>query len=132
MYGDVTIDVCCNISILINYQPFINFTRYLYDCEEATYLKMPYVRDTTNATKTSLTRDPIWFESPTRMPKIFIYFCFFYRAFFTSKNTRKISYNRNPVNAIIFSVIVILREDPLSTGILDMFFRKYPIIRLLS
>jgi hypothetical protein len=27
-------------------------------------------------------------------------------------------------NAIIFIVIVILREDPLSTGILDVFFRK--------
>jgi hypothetical protein len=26
----------------------------------------------------------------------------------------------------------ILREDPLSPGILDMFFRKYPIIRLLA
>jgi hypothetical protein len=24
----------------------------------------------------------------------------------------------------------LLREDPLSAGILDMFFRKYPIIRL--
>jgi hypothetical protein len=34
-------------------------------------------------------------------------------------------HNRNPVNAIIFSVIVMLREDPLSPGILDMFFRKY-------
>jgi hypothetical protein len=30
------------------------------------------------------------------------------------------------VNAIIFSVIDILREDPLSPGILDMFFQKYP------
>jgi hypothetical protein len=29
------------------------------------------------------------------------------------------------VNAIIFSVIGMLREDPLSPGILDMFFRKY-------
>ena len=28
------------------------------------------------------------------------------------------------VNAIIFIVIVILREDPLSTGILDVFFSK--------
>jgi hypothetical protein len=40
------------------------------------------------------------------MLKIFIYFCFFYRAFllvfFTSKNISriaKISYNRNPVNS---------------------------------
>jgi hypothetical protein len=36
------------------------------------------------------------------------------------------------VNAIICSVISLLTEDPLSSGILDMFFRKYPIIRLLS
>jgi hypothetical protein len=28
------------------------------------------------------------------------------------------------VNAIIFSVISLLREDPLSPGILDMFFSK--------
>jgi hypothetical protein len=35
------------------------------------------------------------------------------------------------VNAIIFSVISLLREDPLSPGMLDMFFRKYlRIIRL--
>jgi hypothetical protein len=31
---------------------------------------------------------------------------------------------------IIFSVISLLREDPLSAGILDMFFRKYPIMCL--
>jgi hypothetical protein len=30
------------------------------------------------------------------------------------------------VNAIIFIVIGILREDPLSTGILDVFFQKIP------
>jgi hypothetical protein len=36
------------------------------------------------------------------------------------------------VNAIIFSDISLLREDPLSMSILDMFFRKYPIIRLLA
>jgi hypothetical protein len=35
-------------------------------------------------------------------------------------------HNRNPVNAIIFFVISLLREDPLSPGILDMFFQKYP------
>jgi hypothetical protein len=34
------------------------------------------------------------------------------------------------VYAIIFSVIGILREDPLSPGILDMFFQKYPIMCL--
>jgi hypothetical protein len=34
------------------------------------------------------------------------------------------------VNAAIFIVIVMLREDPLSTGILDMFFRKYRILCL--
>jgi hypothetical protein len=34
------------------------------------------------------------------------------------------------VNAIIFTVISLLREDPLSAGILDIFFQKYPIIRL--
>jgi hypothetical protein len=36
------------------------------------------------------------------------------------------------VNAIIFIVIGMLREDPLSPGILDVFFRKYPIFRLLA
>jgi hypothetical protein len=40
-------------------------------------------------------------------------------------------HNRNPVNVIIYSVISLLREDPLSTGILDMFFfRKYRIMCL--
>jgi hypothetical protein len=34
------------------------------------------------------------------------------------------------VNAIIFIVISLLREDPLSPGILDMFFRKYHIMCL--
>jgi hypothetical protein len=43
---------------------------------------------------------------------------------------------RNPpisvilVNAIIFSVISLLREDPLPPGILDMFFLKYRIMCL--
>jgi hypothetical protein len=36
------------------------------------------------------------------------------------------------VNAVIFIVIVTLREDPLSPGILDMFFRKYSIMCLFS
>jgi hypothetical protein len=33
-------------------------------------------------------------------------------------------------STLAFSVINMLREDPLSPGILDMFFRKYSIIRL--
>jgi hypothetical protein len=33
---------------------------------------------------------------------------------------------------MIFSVIVILRENALSTGIFDMFFLKYLIIRFLA
>jgi hypothetical protein len=41
-----------------------------------------------------------------------------------TSRTSKISYIWNPVNAIIFIVISLLREDPLSTGILDMFFSK--------
>jgi hypothetical protein len=34
------------------------------------------------------------------------------------------------LNAIIFIVIVILTEDPLSSGIMDMFFQKYRIMCL--
>jgi hypothetical protein len=34
------------------------------------------------------------------------------------------------VNAIIFSVISLLREDPLSPDILDMLFQKYRIMCL--
>jgi hypothetical protein len=34
------------------------------------------------------------------------------------------AYSLNPVNAIIFTVIGILREDLLSTGMLDVFFSK--------
>ena len=33
---------------------------------------------------------------------------------------------------MIFNVIVILREDPLSTGILDVFFQKTNIIRVFT
>jgi hypothetical protein len=33
-------------------------------------------------------------------------------------------------STLIFGVIVILREDPLSPGILDMFFQKYSIMCL--
>jgi hypothetical protein len=48
--------------------------------------------------------------------------------YFASENRsnahRENAYNRNPVNAIIFIVIGILREDPLSTGMLDVFFSK--------
>jgi hypothetical protein len=35
-------------------------------------------------------------------------------------------------NVIIFIVIGILREDPLSTGMLDVFFRKIKIIRAFT
>jgi hypothetical protein len=34
------------------------------------------------------------------------------------------------VNAMIFTVIGILREDPLSMGMLDVFFSKIPIMCL--
>jgi hypothetical protein len=38
--------------------------------------------------------------------------------------TSNIAYSMNPVNVIIFIVIGILREDPLPTGMLDVFFQK--------
>ena len=42
----------------------------------------------------------------------------------SSTNTTDVSISITLFNAIIFTVIVILREDPLSTGMLDVFFRK--------
>jgi hypothetical protein len=48
--------------------------------------------------------------------------------FFVSENTvartTNNAYSLKAVNAIIFIVIGILREDPLSPGMLDVLFRK--------